>query len=273
MHDARPKDTIRDAFEAMLAFLTILIGGPMPRSWPDIATAAAKGLGSQARTTEEAERAVAAIAALRDLIQRAAEEHSRPQIEPAAAADTWPPTRIAEALERCERATPGPWLSEAGWNNAGMPSRTWKVPGRNDGLEIEMLAGDALFVEHARTDLPSALRALGASINDATMMRNTIEAQAVEIERLCGQAIDLNSERNTYERAAQRLAADMLETDKQLQEARAEVAALAAKVETMIGVTAEAKPLDPSDKAAIAASWERAKQAPACTGPNKRGAS
>jgi phospholipase/carboxylesterase len=34
----------------------------------------------------------------------------------------------------------------------------------------------------------------------------------------------------------------------------------------------EAKPLDPSDKAAIAASWERAKQAPACTGPNKRGA-
>jgi hypothetical protein len=62
--------------------------------------------------------------------------------------------RLAEIDARASAATRGPWPSEEGWHNGGAPSRTWKIPARQDGAEVEMLAEDALFVEHAREDVP-----------------------------------------------------------------------------------------------------------------------
>ena len=140
----RPTDTIRDAFEAMIAFLTILIGGPMPRAWPDIAAVAARAIGSQARTTEEADRAVAALASFRDLIQRAAEEHNRR----AAAGGAFTPKRIREARERCDKATPGPWTADDG--------RLYGPPDES-GQSVRLQDDDLDFAAHAREDLPAAL--------------------------------------------------------------------------------------------------------------------
>jgi hypothetical protein len=40
--------------------------------------------------------------------------------------------------------------------------RTWRIPARQDGAEVEMLAEDALFVEHAREDVPWLLAQLHA---------------------------------------------------------------------------------------------------------------
>lgn len=132
--DNRPTDTIRDAFEAMIAFLTILIGGPMPRAWPDIAAVAARAIGSQARTTEEADRAVAALASFRDLIQRAAEEHNR-----RAAAGAFTPERMREARERCAEI-----------------DRRYQA-GLESDSNREDLALTVLAIRAAREDLPAAL--------------------------------------------------------------------------------------------------------------------
>ena len=72
--DTRPKDTIRDAFEAMIALLQMLIN----RKFSGLYTPAVR-LGVEA--AEEVElthwHPQKAFLALRDLIQRAAEEHNR----------------------------------------------------------------------------------------------------------------------------------------------------------------------------------------------------
>lgn len=156
--DDRTPDSIRDAFEAMIAFLTILIGGPMPRAWPEIAAVAARAIGSQARTTGEADRAVAALASFRDLIQRAAEEHNR---RASAAAADMPAERIREMRERCDKATPGPWavrdegregigIDQAGINNIGSDRFILNEGANGTRADLD-------FAAHAREDLPAAI--------------------------------------------------------------------------------------------------------------------
>src|SRR5690242_14596194 len=55
---------------------------------------------------------------------------------------------------RIDAATRGPWTSEPGYNNAGMPTRFFRIPGHNGNAEVEMLADDASFITHARDDVP-----------------------------------------------------------------------------------------------------------------------
>ena len=195
--DRRPTDTIRDAFEAMIAFLTILIGGPMPRAWPEIAAVAARAIDSWARTAEGADRAVAALAvaalaSLRDLIQRAAEEYNR---RASAAAADMPAERIREMRERCDKATPGPWavrdegregigIDQAGINNIGSDRFILNEGANGTRADLD-------FAAHAREDLPAAIaeiERLQGQLSMATGLyhaeqRAVIKARA-EIERL-----------------------------------------------------------------------------------------
>jgi hypothetical protein len=62
---------------------------------------------------------------------------------------------IKEALEICERATPGPWTTDAdeGWGTAG-------VTGLALYGDCEIEPADARFIAHARTNYPKALKAL-----------------------------------------------------------------------------------------------------------------
>ena len=39
----------------------------------------------------------------------------------------------------------GPWRDEPGYNNAGMPTRFFFIPGHNAAKRVEMLAGDSLL--------------------------------------------------------------------------------------------------------------------------------
>ncbi len=94
---ARPTDTIRDAFEAMLWFLACLIGPLRPRK-----ITPAEEIGALAacevETDFEPDEPPAPLLALRALIQRAAEEHNRR----AAAGGDFTPERHREARERCD---------------------------------------------------------------------------------------------------------------------------------------------------------------------------
>lgn len=99
---------------------------------------------------------------LLDEIERAwgeIERLKRSQIEPATAADAWPPARIAEALERCERATPGEWLSVGTIGE----ERPEDVGIRTAQGWHRATQDDRALMRAARTDLPSALRALATA--------------------------------------------------------------------------------------------------------------
>lgn len=252
--DTRSKDTIRDAFEAMLAFFAFLFTRKRVED-RNAAIEIGENAADQVDITHP--HSGLPVRALRDLVQRAAAEHA--QIEGcdvcgrtpttsgsedgeqrhvcAEHGGDWTPERIAEALERCDAAPEGPW------GVFEQDCLCWITgPTRIIGDEGEMSRAVAAFIAAARVDLPSALRAIErqTAIHEADLrvIRDRglrIDQQAAEIEQL-----------------------------------RADRDALALKIETMIGVT-PAKPLDPSDMAAITASHERAKQAPAVAG--KRSAS
>ena len=99
MNAARPTDPIRDAFEAMLWFLACLIGPLRPRK-----ITPAEEIGALAACEVELDPNgpdEAPLLALRDLIQRAAEEHNR---RTSAAAADMPAERLREMRERCEDA-------------------------------------------------------------------------------------------------------------------------------------------------------------------------
>ncbi len=75
--------------------------------------------------------------------------------------------RIEEALERCEKATPGPWGCEDGVEyDARVDEYSWAVDGgEGDGILFHCggwppKTDDLAFVLSARTDLPDALRDL-----------------------------------------------------------------------------------------------------------------
>ncbi len=79
-------------------------------------------------------------------------------------ADDWPPARIAEALERCERATPD-WIDGShveeprALASRANPHDSLLMLDR-DGMAIFARAEDCAFAVAARADLPSALRAI-----------------------------------------------------------------------------------------------------------------
>ncbi len=54
-------------------------------------------------------------------------------------------------------ASKGPWKSEYGWNNGGVPSGYFYVPQHNGGAKVEMLADDAEFCAQAREDIPKLI--------------------------------------------------------------------------------------------------------------------
>ncbi|OPZ03595.1 MAG: hypothetical protein BWZ09_02355 [Alphaproteobacteria bacterium ADurb.BinA305] len=149
----RPTDTIRDAFEAILHLLACLLGTVRTSHEPTAAEMIGAMGACEVFLDGYYEDTHAGLDALRDLIQRAAEEHSRR----ATTGGDWTPERIREARERCERATPGPWEASYAYNNGGMPTGDFKIPGHNGGATVEMLVDDAYFCAHARKDLPAAL--------------------------------------------------------------------------------------------------------------------
>mgnify|MGYP000423295899 FL=1 len=98
MNAARPTDPIRDAFEAMIALLQMLIN----RKFSGLYTSAVRlgvEVGEQLDITHP--HSGKSLLALRDLIQRAAEEHNR---RTSAAAADMPAERLREMRERCEDA-------------------------------------------------------------------------------------------------------------------------------------------------------------------------
>lgn len=176
--DARRGLWVRHDGREMRARNVHLVAG-MARAWPVepttdwqervLAEALLIPISSQ---REERERCAAEIVrygipAVAFAIDRAWNEGADAERSAAARAAKVEPTtdyakKLAEIEARERAATKGPWPSEAGWNNGGTPSRTWRIPARQDGAEVEMLAEDALFVEHAREDVPWLLAQLHA---------------------------------------------------------------------------------------------------------------
>lgn len=79
-------------------------------------------------------------------------------------------TLVESAEAREKAATRRPWTRKPGWNNGGIATSYFKIPGANDGSEVEMISEDAIFIVHAREDVP----ALCAKVRE----------QDAEIERL-----------------------------------------------------------------------------------------
>ena len=69
---------------------------------------------------------------------------------------------IAEALRLAAAATPPPWEQTYAYNNAGMPTADFKIPGHNGGATVEILAADAEFIVAARALLPRLAAHLAA---------------------------------------------------------------------------------------------------------------
>jgi hypothetical protein len=63
--------------------------------------------------------------------------------------------RPAEALAISEAATPGPWRTEPGWNNTGMPTADFYIPGHNGAVCVELLAADARLIAYAALRCPA----------------------------------------------------------------------------------------------------------------------
>ena len=116
----------------------------------------------------------------------------------------WTPERHREARERCERATPGPWVHSP--PGVDEPHVSTKIG--SDGERVDWLASprsapskrwhDAAFIAHAREDLPVALawgermqterdafdRVAATWRTTADNYCNTIAERDAEIERL-----------------------------------------------------------------------------------------
>jgi hypothetical protein len=182
------------------------------------------------------------VAAFRGQLQAAWEEREKTEkrcAEPATDADTWTPARIAEALARCDRATAGPWR----WWTSCSFRRLSSDPTGKDGdvaygciqhsdghPDIAINDADMTFIAAARTDLPSALRALATA-------QGEIERLGDVVSKIVKQHLTLANDADRLKEENERLRADR--------------AVSAAKIETMIGVTASAE--DIRERAAVIA--------------------
>lgn len=232
--DTRSKDTIRDAFEAMLAFFAFLFTRKRVED-RNAAIEIGENAADQVDITHP--HSGLPVRALRDLIQRAAEEHA--QIEGcdvcgrtpttsgsedgeqrhvcAEHGGDWTPERIAEALERCERAPEGPW------GVFEQDCLCWITgPTRIIGDEGEMSRTVATFIAATRAGYPSALRALQTALG--------------EIDRLT----NANANHKALLAAAESAGRDVCN---ERDEARRDRDALALKVETMIEIETHARDL------------------------------
>jgi hypothetical protein len=68
---------------------------------------------------------------------------------------------------RAEAATEGQWTSTFGYNNGGIATAFFAIPGHNGGGKVEMILEDAEFIAHAREDIPRLL-----ADNDALRAEN-----------------------------------------------------------------------------------------------------
>lgn len=59
-----------------------------------------------------------------------------------------------------KRATKGPWHQHYGYNNGGMATAFFSIPGHNRKAEVEMLVEDAELIVEMRNLLPELLRIL-----------------------------------------------------------------------------------------------------------------
>jgi hypothetical protein len=78
---------------------------------------------------------------------------------------------LTRLLALCDAATPGEWLVEPGYNNAGSPTGFFYIPGHNDANKVEMLWTDSEFI--AATD-PATVRAL---VEEVRRLRAAVESQ------------------------------------------------------------------------------------------------
>ena len=84
---------------------------------------------------------------------------------------------------RAEAATEGPWTSTFGYNNGGIATAFFAIPGHNGGGKVEMILEDAEFIAHAREDIPrlladnDALRAEVAALLRALEWRNMLHGE------------------------------------------------------------------------------------------------
>jgi hypothetical protein len=99
-----------------------------------------------------------------------------PGAEPVATALAAPDLRtlIADGHRHDEAMTPGPWRQEYAWNNAGMPTADFAIPGHNGGATVEMLADDAAAIVWLRTNLRPLLDALEAAEAERAQHRSDI---------------------------------------------------------------------------------------------------
>lgn len=68
--------------------------------------------------------------------------------------------RIKEIKARLELITKGEWKDEEGWNNTGMPTRYFYIPGHNGGATVELLENDSNFIVNASKDIEFLLNSL-----------------------------------------------------------------------------------------------------------------
>jgi hypothetical protein len=90
-----------------------------------------------------------------------------------------------EGLRIAEFVTPD-WCDEAGFNNAGCPTRFFLVPGNNNDAKIEMHAADSEWAVDSRTRAPEAYR------NVIALAERVGELEA-ELERVNGMNLRLGT--------------------------------------------------------------------------------
>lgn len=100
----------------------------------------------------------------------------------------WPPERIAEVLEYCGKATPGPFAVQQWINPDALVVR---VPGTGVGSAIAEFGplgrDDAEFYARARADLPSAVREiqrLSAALRNSDAHINATQSQQSDTRSL-----------------------------------------------------------------------------------------
>jgi hypothetical protein len=83
-------------------------------------------------------------------------------------------TDAEEGLRIAEFVTPD-WRDEAGFNNAGCPTRFLFVPGNNLRTKVEMHAADSEWAVDSRTRAPEAYRNVIEMANAVTTLRAALE--------------------------------------------------------------------------------------------------
>lgn len=88
--------------------------------------------------------------------------------------------RIAEIRAREQEATKAPWSRKPGWNNGGIATSYFKIPGNNLGEVVEMISEDAIFIVHARQDVPFLLDALEKAEKDREQAERRVLCDVLE---------------------------------------------------------------------------------------------